>query len=956
MRTSKNYNVDSSELPYREDETEYQDQASNSGPTRSGRKTESDFFTPPSSPSASSSNSYNNSDGRSGSRNEKLLASHSRRSTAISEKKGIDKSNTGEENDSNDDQGSFQGYEYESAIRPHQRPFYRRRKFWLFCAISTVVFLAIFIPLLLIVILPKVAQAMINSSTMNIIQMNMTNPQETSVQVSVEAAIEGIPSLFAAKVEFLQPAQVFWVREGSSSGQTPRVGQMSLGVIEKKAFAKAQFTQATTFEIADPALFGEFAKVMMAADTFIWNLKATINVSVIGRTIKGLTMDKTLTLTGLSNFANLKILAFDIPSDAPNGAGALASIQVAIPNPSPIGMSLGTMELDMRLKTAYLGRITARNVKLIGGQETILQLDGTILRQTDPIALQELSSMVSNYLANTPTTAYGQGVSVLPDGVHPVSWITTAITSTKMSIPLLPPKPLNFIKQINIAGLDLKMTPDQPWAPIVASPGINAAFQLPFNMTLNITRIYEPLLTLGYKSTPIADITTAVWNQTASDMAHNNISFALPTSPMPIQPAARGAFADFLIAVTQQDSATFDILGHAKSSAATALGNVDITVPFNTSLALQGINFGKMKPELNGIVVAGSTVDYVILNATVNIPNPSIFTVEAGPARLHIIASVLNMTAYIGDVLIPNLRLVPGANPLQAQVHFMPKDPAFRDAFFTQYIKGTNFDASIYGDANSSPIVSLAPIMENLKMSSVVPGMTPPPKLIIGGGGSTSVGKFLSTNEVMLQVQILNPLPVTLWIHQLSADVFWQAYPFGSINVIQTFSIKPSGVDTSPMVKVQIPSSFDFWMFMISRFIPANLGVLTGAVVYVDLKAKIIATVDGNKGLGYEAGISYAQDQVGVFLKIEFSLAGLGLGFKKRSADDDDGVVVEVETVVEDLASSPIGGRLQKRDLDLMEEHLAVEPVREDTTAYLAWLKRAVELSYPEESAKRTYS
>ncbi|KAG0272622.1 hypothetical protein BGZ95_011600 [Linnemannia exigua] len=942
MKPSNNkYDIDSSELPYREDETEYQDQAPHSGPTRSSCNTESEYYSPPSSPSASTTSSSN------GSKNEKLLASHSRRSTPISEKKDADNTNN-----SSEDNDSFQGYEYESSKRPHQRPFYRRRKFWLFCVISTVVFLAIFIPLLLIVILPKVAQAMINSSTMKIMRMNMTNPQETSVQVSVEAAIEGIPSLFAAKVEFLQPAQVFWVREGAGSGQIPRVGQMSLGVIEKKAFAKAQFTQATTFEIADPVLFGEFAKVMMAADTFIWNLKATINVSVIGRTIKDLTMDKTLVLSGLSNFANLKILAFDIPSDAPNGAGALASIQVAIPNSSPIGMSLGTMELDMKLKTAYLGRITAKNVKLIGGQETILHLEGTILRQTDPVALQELSSMVSNYLANTPTTAYGQGVSVLPDGVHPVSWITTAITSTKMSIPLLPPKPLSFIKKINISGLDLKMTPDQPWAPIVASPGISAAFQMPFNMTLNITKVYEPVLTLGYKNTPIADITTAVWNETSSDMAHNNIAFTLPTSSMPIQPAARSAFSDFLISVTQQDSTTFDIQGHAKSSAATALGNVDITVPFNTSLALQGINFGKMKPELNGIVVAGSTVDYVILNATVNIPNPSIFTVEAGPARLHIIASVLNMTTYIGDVLIPNLRLAPGSNPLQAQVHFMPKDTDFRDAFFTQYIKGTNFAASIYGDANSSPIVSLAPVMENLKMSTIVPGMTPAPKLIVGGNGTTSVGQFLSTNEVMLQVQILNPLPVNLWVHQLTADVFWQAFPFGSIHVVQTFPIKPNGIDTSPLVKVQIASSYDFWMFMISRFIPANLGVLTGATVYVDLTAKIIATVDGNKGAGYEAGITYSQNQVGVFLKIGFSLAGMGLGFKKRS---DDGVEVEA---VEDLSkstssssSSSIRG-VYKRDVALMEEHLALEPVQEDTTAYLAWLKRAVELSYPEEAAQ----
>ncbi|KAF8945259.1 hypothetical protein BGZ47_002974 [Haplosporangium gracile] len=936
MGQLKKHNIDSSEMPYREDETEYQDLApNNSGPTRSGRKSS------PSPSTSSSNNSWNCSNNSS--RKEKLLASNSQRSTLILERKGISGS---EDTDSNDHE-SFQGYEYKSSIRPHQRPFYCRRRFWVFCLISTVVFLGIFIPLLLIVILPKVAQAMINGSTMNILQMNMTNPQETSVQVSVHAAIEGIPSLFAATVEFLEPAQVFWVRDGAG-GQTPKVGQMSLGIIEKKAFTKAEFTQATTFQITDPVLFGEFAKVMMAANTFVWNMKATINVSVIGRTVKNLTMDKSLTLSGLSNFANLKILAFDIPSDAPNGAGALASIQVSIPNSSPIGISLGTMELDMKLKTAYLGRITARNVRLVGGQETILHLEGTILRQTDPIALQELSSMVSNYLANIPTTAYGQGVSVLPDGVHPVSWITTAITSTKMSIPSLPPSPLNFIKQISIAGLNLKMTPDQPWAPIVASPGISAVFQLPFNMTLNITSIYEPLLTLGYKSTPIADITTAVWNQTSSDLAHNNISFTLPTSSMPIQPQARDAFADFLIAVTQQDSATFDILGSAKSAASTALGNVNITVPFNTSLALQGINFGKMKPELNGIVVAGSTVDYVILNATVNIPNPSIFTVEAGPATLHIIASVQNMTAYIGDVLIPNLRLAPGANPLQAQVHFMPKDPAFRDAFFTQYIKGANFAASIYGDASSSPIVSLAPIMENLKMSSMVPGMNPPPKLIVGGGGNTSVGQFLSTNEVMLQVQILNPLPVTLWIHSLAADVFWQAYPFGSINVIQTFPIKPNGVDTSPMVKVQIASSYDFWMFMITRFIPANLGVLTGAMVYVDLTAKIIATVDGNKGAGYEAGITYAQDKVGVFLKIEFSLTGMGFGFKKRS--DDQGF--EAEAVEAASSSKSLFGGMSDWDLVLMEEHLAVEPIREDTAAYMGWLKRAVELSYPKEAAQ----
>lgn len=158
------------------------------------------------------------------------------------------------------DDNSFMDHEYETSTKPIRNPFYRRRRFWWICALSTTILLAIFVPLLVIVILPKVAQAMINASTMEILQMKMTNPQERSVQVSADAAIVGIPSLFAATVVFQTPVQVFWVR---GHDDQPRVGQMAFGTIEKKAFSKAQFTQETTLEIADPQLFGDFAKVMV---------------------------------------------------------------------------------------------------------------------------------------------------------------------------------------------------------------------------------------------------------------------------------------------------------------------------------------------------------------------------------------------------------------------------------------------------------------------------------------------------------------------------------------------------------------------------------------------------------------------------------------------------------------------------------------------------------------------
>ncbi|KAG0022162.1 hypothetical protein BGZ81_008643 [Podila clonocystis] len=917
--TGKSFGGNSDGMPYNSSEVEYHDFADDTTSTHPSQSRQSrglSFFrsssvysTAPSLKRSSASASFSSL-----AKDEKKLASSNHSSDLTTPCN--EKTNNSDSFFISDDQE----FEYETDEKPYKAPFYKRKKFWWICSGSTAVFLCIFIPILIIYIIPALCQFIMDSSTMSILQLNMTEPQERQIKVSVDAAIVGIPTIFAAKVEFLEPIQVFWMQE---SGQQPKVGLLSLGVIDKKAGEKARFVQSTTFQIMDPVLFGEFAKVMIASDSFIWRMTAKINVSVLGRTIKDLNLDKKVSLNGLANFSNLKILAFDIPSDAPNGAGALVTIEASIANPSPIGMSLGTMTLDMGLQTAYLGQVVARNVTLIGGQPTVLKLEGMIRKQTDPAALQELSAMISNYLANKPTSAYGKGVSVLPDGVNSVSWITTAIVATKLSIPLLPPKPLNVIKDIAIKDLNLVMTAQQPWSPTVSSTGIGALFQLPFNLSLNITNIWDPVLTLGYHGKALTDITAAVWNKTNSDMTHNNISFSLPPSPMVIKDDAHDAFGDFLIEVTQQDTTGFEILGSAKSTAITSIGNVNINVPFNTTLALQGINFSKLKPRIDQIVVVGATVDHMLINATVYIDNPSIFAVEAGPATLYIDVTVKGVTEYIGDVQLPNLKLNPGTNALQARMIFKPKNLAFRDNFFTEYILGTDFSASIYGDANSTPVASLTPIMTALKMSTAVPGMHPAPKIIVEGRGNTSVGQVMGQHEIQIQVQVFNPLATQLWIHELTADVTWRGFPFGNIHISQSFPIRPSGIDTSPLLTIQIPNTFQFWTFIVTQFLPANLGVLTGAFVYVDLTAVIMVTIDGNMDTGYKAGLTYGQKGVGAFLQIAFDLTGLIRKRMVKRSEEYSDVMKEVEAI-------------------------GPEPSRENGEEYLAWLTKAVDVAFPE--------
>ncbi|KAF9331262.1 hypothetical protein BGZ91_012188 [Linnemannia elongata] len=735
------------------------------------------------------------------------------------------------------DNESFREYEYDSAHKPYQPPFYRRKKVIWTCVIGTIIFLAIFVPLLIFVIIPKIAQAMLNSSSMTIIQLNMTNPGETSLTVSVSAEVGGIPKIFSADMEFTEKVLVSW------NGQA--IGSMSLDPVHVSG-GKGNILQSTSFAIVNKDAFAAFAKDMLAADGFEWTLTSTATLKALGQTIKNLEVNKVLKMNGLSNFSNLKILKFDLPADAPEGAKI--SIKAAIANPSPIGMSLGTITLDMSFETAYLGRVVAKDVTLIGGQPMILNLEGTLLKQTEQVHLDELSLLMSNYLGGIVTPAKAKGVSVLPDGVNAVSWLTSAVTAMTMTVPLVSPEPLNVIQGLNIVDMGLTVRPDAPWNPIAVSNAVSAVFKLPFNISINITQLANATMTLIYKGTPLADLTTAVWNQTTSDMANNKIVFTMPPSPLNVNANAHEAFQAFLTEVVQNTDSGFEIKGSADSVANTPLGVVRLKVPFTSAVALKGIGFASVSPTISNVTVIGGNADYVTLSANVGINNPSIFSVDAGPVSL-------------------------------------------------------------------TDIVSMAPVLAALAMKTKVPGIIPAPRLIVSGNGAPSIGTVIGNRQIPLTVSVLNPLQTTLAINEIKAQVFWEGNFFGAINAAVPFSIALGATATSPPLVVQAPSGFEFGLFMISTFLPKNIGVLSGAIVNVDMTSNIDVIVGATAGVaGYSAAISYNQTAVPAFLKLDLGFA------KKRSLESTSALFTRAE------------------------------PSVEDGPEYLQWLQEALFAAYPEEA------
>ncbi|KAF9110825.1 hypothetical protein BGX27_005838 [Mortierella sp. AM989] len=808
------------------------------------------------------------------------------------------------DNDYNKEDDEFREYEYDTDVKPVTKPFYRRKKVIVTCAVGTIIFLAIFIPLLILVIIPKIAQLLLNSSSMELKQLNMTNPGESALTVSLTAEVGGIPKIFSANLEFTQELLVQW--------EDKTIGSMNLDPVNVKG-GKGEILQVTEFTIKDKEAFAGFVKTMMADDEFTWVLVSKATLKTLGQTIKNLDINKELKMSGLSNFSNLKILKFDLPADAPEGA--LISISAAVANPSPIGMDLGTITLDMSFETANLGRVVAKNATLIGGQPMILNLEGTLLRQTDPVHLQELSLLMSNYLGGIVTMASAKGVSVFPDGVNAVSWLTSAILATNMKIPLVAPAPLNVIQSLDIKDMGLTVRPEAPWSPTASSNAVVANFKLPFNISLNITELANATMTLIYKGTPLADLTAAVWNQSQSVMP-NKIVFTLPPSPLNVKDDAHDAFQAFLTDVVQNSNSGFEVKGSVDSVASTNLGIVRLKVQFTSAVSLNGIGFATNSPIISNVTVIGGNTDHVILAANVGINNPSIFSVDAGPVTLKISGTVSGLSGLMGDVSIPNLKFAPGLTTLNAQVAFRPTDPAFRDEFFSHFVAGATFDCVINGDAQSTNIVSMIPVLETLVMKTKVPGIIPAPRLVPGANGAPSVGSVLGNRQIPLTISAMNPLQTSLSINTIFAQVFWRDNFFGAIKSEAAFSVAVGAISPSPALILQAPTDFAFGMFMITQFLPANLGVLSGTTVNVDMVSKIGVTVGGPISVGYQAEISYNQTAVPAFLKLDLGFANV---LKRRASESD----------------SALPGP---------------EPSVDNALEYVEWLKKSLIAAYPEDA------
>ncbi|KAG0042499.1 hypothetical protein BGZ83_000392 [Gryganskiella cystojenkinii] len=678
--------------------------------------------------------------------------------------------------------------EYDDVKQAERPKFYRRRKFWYFCIPNAIIALIVAVLLALYVIMPKIAQDLMNKATINFSSIDITDPSPTTMSIAMIGKMEKTGP-FSAEISFPETVHVSW--NGVELGTTDIPGT------SKASGGEGSLNLASAFKVTNATAFTEFSSYMLNADAFIWHLQGKLNVKALGHTVKDLTLSKDITVKAFNGLSNIKIDRFSLPGDDPFGKGILIEIDTSVFNPSSIQMYMGSLTLAISYKDVLMGYVTSSNLTMVRGQQT-LSMKGYLIPQNTTNGLAVTSEMMSRYIGNVVTNTTATGVEVKPDGVNSLEWLSAAVKNLKLNVPLQSPTPLTLIKALNLGALGLVFTPPTAYEPVTTSTGVIANYSLPDGFGFNIQfQQVSNAFSLSRGGVTIASLNSS-YNPSTSDMASGTLTFNLLATPLVVPEASHAPFQEFNRDLTIGADLPFQVVGQASVFANTSIGVVNlVNIPFNASTQLSGLqSLANPAPTITSLQVISGTPTGLTMAISVVIVNPSSISLNAGDVVLALMYKGVNL----GTVTMPNLALVPGANTVATTSTIDPAKSPEGLELLNLYTSGAGATVNIVGTPTSTNVESLALAFGALNIQTQMPGLQ---SKLLASASLIVLDTTLVNGLAQTVVTVNNPFVPAMTILSIDTKITYGDLSVGTVT--STFTSPPvipgtgQGTITAPL-------------------------------------------------------------------------------------------------------------------------------------------------------------
>ncbi|PYH78351.1 hypothetical protein BO82DRAFT_342919 [Aspergillus uvarum CBS 121591] len=234
------------------------------------------------------------------------------------------------------------------------------RRFWCCYVFGSIIFLAIFLPIFFLVILPAIAQRVVDGSTLVLVHADVLQPRPDSMMLRIDSALS-LPLKIPVRIDPItmnlfnrdRPENNTW---GKAYLPSARIyGNTTLAT--NSTLTPLNVTEWT--EYVRSVVFESHAPLSVKGST----------TAYIGKLKSHVTMNKDIHQTTLNSFEGFSISDPQLLLSArDDGTNLLAN--ATLPNPSAMTLEIGTTTLNLYSNTLLVGNVTLDNLTLTPGNHS----------------------------------------------------------------------------------------------------------------------------------------------------------------------------------------------------------------------------------------------------------------------------------------------------------------------------------------------------------------------------------------------------------------------------------------------------------------------------------------------------------------------------------------------------------------------------------------------------------
>ncbi|ORX81255.1 hypothetical protein K493DRAFT_342419 [Basidiobolus meristosporus CBS 931.73] len=610
-------------------------------------------------------------------------------------------------------------------------------------------------------VVPWVAQRALNHSKIVFLSTNITQPKPDSFMMEVSAILENVGRIPATS----QPTSVDIYYKEQHIGRADMPGMLI-------SSDSGPFEIATKFVALDRTALGVFAADMVALPKITWTMKGNVDVVAKGLHVRGLKLDKEVTLEGLNGAKNITLNSFDLPGNDPTGGIHLEASSTLF-NPSNISLEVGVMRMGIFYQGVKMANVTAEDVRLYPGENT-LNLSGSML-PLDKKASAVASKFFSRYLSGEESIITVGGL----ENSSPIPWLDRAFQSLRVDVPFRAPVAPDLIEGLDVGQLAIHFTKSNAYMPST-NGSVVAAVKMPFDFPIAIESLGQTtqlcMATFGADDwcIPFAELQVPllpVTTTTEAGLIYVNSTF--DSVPLKVLEYQEDMFRYFIMATFFNQENILGFTGNVETTAKAAIGELDLKdIKFTKYVKLKGLaGFHDPAPVLTGMEIL-KDIDKVTFAADIILFNPTNFSAKMGDVSFDLEYK----DTVIGEAFIPNFMIVPGNNSVSCKGKLRKETDDYLqqkiEEFLSNYVSGSDNALTIVGNDASTDIDSLKPMLKSFRTTFNVPGSHD--QLM-----DEATMHLLSRTAV---VKLFNPLKYTdINIKYLNATSFYEGLPVGHV-------------------------------------------------------------------------------------------------------------------------------------------------------------------------------